>query len=147
MRLSSGYENRKARIEMLPLMDVMFLILVFFIYSVFSMSVHRGLKVDLPAAKGSHLKGERIIVNISADNKFFVNKQALPFDEAARATVALWRETGAPVLVSADKAAALGAGIGLLGKLKMGGVDRVAFQVSGEPAGKSGPPETQPDIH
>lgn len=133
MRLSSGYEDRKARIEMLPLMDVMFLILVFFIYSVFSMSVHRGLKVDLPAAKGANLKGEQIIVNLSADNALFVNKQPMPFEEAVRATVTLWQETGAPVLISADKAATLGTGIELLGKLKLGGVDRVAFQVSGDP--------------
>ncbi|MDD4102156.1 MAG: biopolymer transporter ExbD [Kiritimatiellae bacterium] len=133
MRLSSGYEDRKARIEMLPLMDVMFLILVFFIYSVFSMSVHRGLKVDLPAVKGLHMKGEQIIVNLTAESEFFVNKQPMAFDDAVSATVALWQETGAPVLISADKAAALGTGIELLGKLKIGGVDRVAFQVSGVP--------------
>ena len=147
MRLSSGYEDRKARIEMLPLMDVMFLILVFFIYSVFSMAVHRGLKVDLPAAKGLNLKGEQIIVNLSADNKFFVNKRPMPLEEAARATVALWQETGAPVLISADKSAPLGAGIELLGQLKLGGVERVAFQVSGDLSGNHGAPTPQSENH
>jgi biopolymer transport protein ExbD len=145
MRLSSGYEDRKARIELLPMMDVMFLILVFFVYSIFSMSVHRGLKVDLPAARGSYLKGEQIIVNISADNELFVNKQPMAFDEASRAAVALWQETGAPVLISADKDAALGIGIELLGKLKAGGVDRVAFQVSGKATGKRSASEAQPE--
>ena len=129
MRLSSGYEDRKARIEMLPLMDVMFLILVFFIYSVFSMSVHRGLKVDLPAAKGSHLKGERIIVNISADNRFFVNKRPMPLEEAAGATVALWQETGAPVLISADKAVPYDAVMQAMAALQRAGVARVALAV------------------
>ncbi len=143
MRLSSGYEDRKARIELLPLMDVMFLILVFFIYSVFSMSVHRGLKVDLPAAHGSHLQGEQIIVNLTADNELFVNKQPMPFDEATRAAVALWQETGMPVLISADKDATLGIGIELLGKLKIGGVNRVAFQVNGKATGKRNASEAQ----
>ena len=45
MRLSSGYEEKKARVEMLPLIDVVFLLLVFFIYAMLSMVLHRGLRV------------------------------------------------------------------------------------------------------
>ena len=129
MRLSSGYEDRKARIEMLPLMDVMFLILVFFIYSVFSMSVHRGLKVELPSAKGLHLKGEQIIVNLSADNRLFVNKRPMPLEDAVSATVALWQETGAPVLISADKAVPYDAVMQAMAALQRAGVARVALAV------------------
>ena len=132
MRLSSGYEDRKARMEMISLMDVMFLILVVFVYSIFSMSVHRGLKVDLPAAKGSLQNGEQTVITLTADNTLFLNKQPLPLDDLVLATVKLWRERAAPVLISADKAAPLGTGIELLGKLKNGGVERVAFQVSGK---------------
>ena len=132
MRLSSGYEDRKARMEMISLMDVMFLILVVFVYSIFSMSVHRGLKVDLPAARGTLQKGEQTIITVAADNTLSLNKQPLPLDELVIATVKLWRERATPVLISADKGAALGTGIELLGKLKNGGVERVAFQVSGD---------------
>ena len=39
---------KKARIEMLPLIDIVFLLLVFFIYTMLSMAVHRGLPVVLP---------------------------------------------------------------------------------------------------
>lgn len=132
MRLSSGYEDRKARMEMISLMDVMFLILVFFVYSIFSMTVHRGLKVDLPASKGSPEKGEQTIITLAADNTLSLNKTPMPFDDLVLATVKIWREKSSPVLISADKAASLGTGIELLGKLKNGGVERVAFQVSGQ---------------
>jgi len=131
MKLSSGYEDRKARMEMISLMDVMFLILVVFVYSVFSMSVHRGLKVELPSAAGERAKGDQTVITIAADNALFLNKQPLPPDELVLATVKLWRERATPVLISADRAASLGTGIELLGKLKNGGVERVAFQVSG----------------
>ena len=120
MRLSSGYEDRKARMEMISLMDVMFLILVVFVYSIFSMSVHRGLKVDLPAARGTLQKGEQTIITVAADNTLSLNKQPLPLDELVIATVKLWREQAKPVLISADKGASLGTGIELLGKLKNG---------------------------
>lgn len=131
MRLSSGYTDRKARMEMISLMDVMFLILVVFVYSIFSMSVHHGLKVDLPSAKGPLQKGEQTVITVAADNTLFLNKQPMPLDEIVLATVKLWRDSATPVLISADKAASLGTGIELLGKLKNGGVERVAFQVSG----------------
>jgi biopolymer transport protein ExbD len=132
MRLSSGYEDRKARMEMISLMDVMFLILVVFVYSLFSMSVHRGLKVDLPAAKGTLEKGEQTVITLAADSSLSLNKQPLPLDDLVLATVKIWREKATPVLISADRAAPLGTGIELLGKLKNGGVERVSFQVTEE---------------
>ncbi len=132
MRLTSGYEDRKARLEMLPLMDVMFLILAFFVYSIFSMSIHRGLKVDLPAAAGQSQRGEQAVITLAADGSLSLNKEPMPVDLLVAATVRLWRERATPVLISADRAAPLGTGIELLGRLRSGGVEKVAFQVSGQ---------------
>jgi biopolymer transport protein ExbD len=42
--------TKPARIEMLPLIDIVFLLLVFFIYAMLSMAVHRGLQLDLPGS-------------------------------------------------------------------------------------------------
>ncbi|MGA9260379.1 MAG: biopolymer transporter ExbD, partial [Desulfobacterales bacterium] len=50
--MKTNFRNtKKARIEMLPMIDCVFLLLVFFIYAMLSMAVHRGLPVNLPAAK------------------------------------------------------------------------------------------------
>jgi biopolymer transport protein ExbD len=136
MRLSSGYEESKPRMEMIPLMDVMFLNLLFFVYASFSMTLHRGIKVDLPSARGVLEKGEQTIITISADNTLALNKRPLPFDDLVLATVKIAREKATPVLISADRAASLGTGIELLSKLKNGGVERVAFQVSGKNSAK-----------
>lgn len=133
MRLSSGFEETKPRMEMIPLMDVMFLNLLFFVYASFSMTVHHGLKVDLPSAAGVTEKGEQTVITVNADNSLYLNKQPMTLDELVPATVRIWRERSSPVLISADRAAALGTGIELLEKLKNGGVERVVFQVSGSP--------------
>ncbi len=45
--------TRPARIEMLPLIDIVFLLLVFFIYAMLSMAVHRGLQLDLPESSAA----------------------------------------------------------------------------------------------
>ena len=129
MKLISGYENRKARVEMLPLIDVMFLILVFFIYSIFSMSVHKGLKVDLPNAKGSLEIGEMSTITLTAENKLYLNKEEMSIEQIAEVAITGWKQDEIPVLIKADKTAELGTGIKLLGLLKAGGVKRVAFQV------------------
>ncbi len=46
-------KHRHARVEMLPLMDVVFLILVFLIYAMMVMVVHMGMPVALPTSKNA----------------------------------------------------------------------------------------------
>lgn len=43
-------EQYTTRVEMLPLIDIVFLLLVFFIYAMLSMAVHRGMEVELPVS-------------------------------------------------------------------------------------------------
>jgi biopolymer transport protein ExbD len=126
-------KKRYARLEMTPLMDVMFLVLVFFIYSIFDMAVHKGLKVDLPTTGGVAEKGERIVITIKPDDTVQFNG----VDTTREGAVARVRELAAvgmklPVLISGDRRSSLGAGIELLGELKAAGVEKASFQVSGE---------------
>ena len=127
-------KNRRkgARLEMTSLLDVMFLVLVFFIYCIFDMAVHKGLKVDLPDAAGAAEKGERIVVTILPDDTMQLNGMPMERD----AIVARVRELNAvkmnlPVLISGDRKSSLGTGIELLSALKAAGVEKATFQVKG----------------
>ena len=124
--------RRGARLEMTSLMDVMFLVLVFFIYCIFDMTVHKGVKVDLPRAGGALEKGERIVVTILPDDSMQCNGVPMPSAEIV-AKVAELRRLGMafPVLISADRRASLGPGIELLADLKRIGVEKTSFQVTG----------------
>ena len=128
-----GRKRRQARLEMTSLMDVMFLVLVFFIYCIFDMSVHRGLKVDLPNAAGTLEKGERIVITIKPDNSLQFNGMEMTKDEAIGRIKELQAvKMRLPVLVSGDRRASLGVGIELLAALKAAGVEKTTFQVSGK---------------
>jgi len=129
MALDSGFDERGARIEVIPLMDVVFLLLVFFIYAMFAMSVHRGVRVDLPRASGAAEPGDRVVITLAADNLISLNGTPASLDDAVIGAVELWRARATPVLISADRQADIGPGIELLAKLKNGGVEAVAFQV------------------
>ncbi len=135
-KLNSPFLKREARVEMVSLMDVMFLVLVFFVYSVFNMAVHHGLKVDLPGAPGALEKGERIVVTIDAQDALQLNGRPLAQDdlvETVKRLVDVRKET--PVLISADRNASLGVGIELLARLKDAGVEKASFQVDGKNSG------------
>jgi biopolymer transport protein ExbD len=75
---------KKARIELLPLMDIIFLLLVVFIYSMLSMSVHHGMPVKLPIS--SLAKPDKTLVlsvTVKADNQIFVNKKQVALEDLA----------------------------------------------------------------
>lgn len=118
--------------EMTPMLDVMFLVMVFFIYCIFDMAVHRGVKVDLPDAEGKKEPGEKIVITIKADDMMQLNGMDMPRDEIISRVKAL-KKAGMkmPVLVSGDRKSSLGTGIGLLKDLEGAGVEKAAFQVSG----------------
>ena len=127
-----GRKSRTPRLEMTSLMDVMFLVLVFFIYCIFDMAVHRGVKVDLPDAAGTDEPGERIVIAIRADDTMQLNGMDLSRGEiVARVKELAAVKMQLPVLISGDRRSSLGAGIGLLGELKAAGVEKASFQVSG----------------
>ena len=125
--------RRLARLEMTSLMDVMFLVLVFFIYTIFDMAVHKGVKVELPNAAGAVEKGERIVLTIKPDDALQFHGEAVTREEAVRRVRGLYSvKMKLPVLISGDRKASLGTGIELLSALKAAGVEKVSFQVSGE---------------
>ena len=122
----------QTRLEMTSLMDVMFLVLVFFIYCIFDMAVHKGLKVDLPNAAGADEKGERIVITIKADDSIQLNGMEMKREDV----ISRVKELNAvkmklPVLISGDRKSSLGTGIELLSDLKAVGVEKASFQVSG----------------
>jgi len=74
--------QKKARGEMIPLIDSMFLILVFFVYAMLSMVVHKGISVNLPEAATSVVsKEEYIAVSITMDGQKVFNKSDFSLKE------------------------------------------------------------------
>ena len=125
-----GKRSRAPRLELTSLMDVMFLVLVFFIYCICEMSMHRGLKVELPSAAGGKEHDVRVVDRLQL-NGIEIGREELI------ARVRSLSETGMdfPVLISGDRKASLGMGIELLEKLKAAGMEKISFQVSGERKG------------
>lgn len=133
MRLETGYEERRARIELIPLMDVLFFLLVFLIYAMFSKTTHHGLRVNLPRAAGATEVGQRMIITVLADDRLQLDGRPLTADDLILAVSEHWHAARTPVLISADRDAHMGTGLELLGRLRAAGIEAVAFQVQTRP--------------
>jgi biopolymer transport protein ExbD len=69
---------KKARIEIIPMIDTIFFLLVFFMISTLSMSQFKGMPVNLPkAAAGQQAPAESAAVTIDKDGRLFLNQQAI----------------------------------------------------------------------
>jgi len=145
MKLSHPYTTRRARIEMVPLIDIVFLLLVFFIYAMLSMAVHRGIKVELPSATTGEVDdSDHISITIDRENHIYLNKHPVALgDLPGRIRAKRKGKEDTPVFISGDRAAELGLGIEVLDLLRKNGIERVSFQTKRKQGTKPKPDETE----
>ncbi|HEY7554525.1 MAG TPA: biopolymer transporter ExbD, partial [Candidatus Binatia bacterium] len=68
--------------EIIPMIDTIFFLLVFFMISTLSMAQYRGLPVNLPkAASGQQAPAESAAITIDTESRVFLNKEKV--DKAA----------------------------------------------------------------
>ena len=121
---------KKARIEMLPLIDIVFLLLVFFIYAMLSMAVHRGLPVELPLSTTAEIDKKLVLsVTVKADETIYVDKELVglaDLTQVLRSKAGTTREPG--VLVFADRALQYQMIYHVLDKIRQAGLSRISLQ-------------------
>jgi len=95
---------KKARIEIIPMIDTIFFLLVFFMISTLSMSQFNGVPVNLPkAASGQQAAAESAAVTIDKHGRVFLNQEAI--DKAALGEALrqqLVKNTDMLVVINAD---------------------------------------------
>lgn len=122
--------TKSARIEMLPLIDVVFLLLVVFIYAMLSMAVHKGLPVALPTSDTVQTdKHTTLSVTVKADGTVFVNQAPVPLDalaEELRRLADTDQETA--VLLFADRQLPYQSLFKVLDRVQQAGLSRISLQ-------------------
>ena len=122
--------SRKARIEMLPLIDIVFLLLVFFIYAMLSMAVHRGLPVDLPASQTVELDKRLVLsLTLKADDSIYIDEEQVSSEDLVEALKSRTKNQKEPgVLVFADRSIQYQTLFLVLDKIKLAGLNRISLQ-------------------
>ena len=83
MKVPSSYLGiTKPRIEMLPLIDIVFLLLVFFIYAMLSMAVHRSLPISLPVSGAAKIDAAvSLTVSVRQNGDIFLDNTKISQEE------------------------------------------------------------------
>ncbi len=123
MKLSSGYDDLAPRTEMVPLMDCVFLVLVFFVYAMLTMVVHRGVSVDLPSAGGAQTDHRaHITVSIRSDNTLAVEGEPVTMAQLVAVVKPLTESSQRVVCIDGDRRSNYGVAIGVMDRLQTAGI-------------------------
>jgi biopolymer transport protein ExbD len=125
---------KKSRIEMLPLIDVVFLLLVVFIYTMLSMAVHRGLNLNLPKSDSTEIE-KQLIISISIDEKglIYLDKQRIDLNQLTKSLMSMTGDKKNPgVLLFADKGIPYQDLFKVLDRIRMAGLNRISLQAEAE---------------
>ena len=137
MKIGSPLPDKKARIEIIPLIDIMFFLLAAFMMASLTMIKMQSIKMDLPTATQATRDFKPDIVNISVDKagEVFVEKKPINLVDLRSYLSNKFRvNTNVPVYISGDKDATHGAVIRVLDTVRREGIQKVSFAISSQPA-------------
>ena len=125
-------EPKSPRIELIALIDIIFLLLVFFIYSMLSMAVYRGIPVTLPNAESvENTKEQALFITVDKDGNVFVDKALIVRDELLgrlkREQAAFPQKTA---IISGDGDSPYRVFIDVLDKVRLAGFKKVSMEAS-----------------
>jgi biopolymer transport protein ExbD len=121
----------KARIEIIPMIDIIFFLLVFFMISTLSMTVNRGLPVNLPTAATAQKEvGGNVDLTLTQDGGLFLNREPIAIqDLGQRVKAALAADPQLTAIINADGQVRHSAVVEIVDELRLAGVSRLALAV------------------
>ncbi|MCQ4763742.1 ExbD/TolR family protein [Cloacibacillus evryensis] len=127
----SGRRNRRhAEIDITPLIDVLFMLIIFFVLT--ASFVQGKLDVQLPSGEGSSADTQgAVIVTVAADRKIFWDGREVTRVELKKLAA---ESKGREMLVAGDEKVPYGDIAGLLSLLRKEGVTSAGLMLSGEGA-------------
>jgi len=134
MKLRRRFKRKAARIEMVPLIDIVFLLLVFFIYAMLSMAVHRGMKVELPESANS-VSSEEVPLSVSVQvingtSVIYLNQEQVSLDDLENQLrlQSLDMKQDKEVLLFADKSVSYQQLYTVLDRINAAGITAISLQ-------------------
>jgi biopolymer transport protein ExbD len=128
--------KKSARFDLTPLIDVVFLLLIFFMLTTTFVNLENRVKVNLPSGDFTAAESsENIIVTITENNTIYLNGKLIdPLKLTESVAVEIKEESEKIVILEADKNVLHGKVIRVMDLLKKGGAEKIA--IATQPAEK-----------
>ena len=123
-----GDATASSEINLSPLIDVVFLLLIFFIVTTVFVE-ETGVEVSKPrAASSQDLEKQAILIAVTADGRVYQGGREIGSDGVRAVVAALLEEDGEkPVIIRADARAATQATVDVIDGAKLGGAASVSL--------------------
>ncbi|MCZ6799870.1 MAG: biopolymer transporter ExbD [Nitrospirae bacterium] len=125
---------KKARIEIIPMIDTMFFLLVFFMIATLSMTLQRGMPVNLPQANtATDNIPEEASLTLTTQGELFFNKDLIGLAELESSLANLLQTSEEPlVIINADEAVTHGRVIEVMDTVRKTGITNMAIATKPE---------------
>jgi biopolymer transport protein ExbD len=131
MRIPSHTAKRRARIEIIPLIDIVFFLLATFVMVSLSMVKNQGVPVKLPkAATGAPQERKAAVtVTVSSDGQIYFEKEKVDEGELKRRLARVKASSDDPqVILNGDERAVFGPIVRILDEARRLGISKVSIQ-------------------
>jgi len=132
--------RKKVRIEIIPMIDTMFFLLVFFMVATLTMTMQRGLQVNLPHAATAKDEIKQVItLTLTKEGKLYFDKDELDSPAQIQSRFASMGKGNAEVsvVINADRAVEHGRVIEVMDAVRKSNVTKIAVAVRPMPIGLS----------
>jgi biopolymer transport protein ExbD len=131
--------KKKARIEIIPLIDVIFFLLATFVLFTLSLNRIQSVPVQLPVATPSNQPPDPDLVTlqVSDTGTYFWNKEPISSNEIEPRLTSYKSQVQTPrILVSGDNRAKFGPTVFALDEIRKAGIDQVSIETRVSDTGK-----------
>ena len=131
MIIPSPRSTRRARIEIIPLIDIVFFLLATFVMVSLSMIRNQGVTVHLPSAESGSRQtqgSEYTAITVTENGQIYFNKTKVSLAQLQSELQILKKKTPDPtILLNGDDKAALGNAVAVLDEARKVGIKKVAI--------------------
>jgi biopolymer transport protein ExbD len=131
MNIPSPRARKGARIEIIPLIDIIFFLLATFVMVSMSMIKNQGIPVNLPVAATSSPQDRKdySAITVTAAGEYYFNKDLATLEQVVERLKAVKSTESDPrVFINGDEKAELGKAIAVLDEVRKLGISKVAIE-------------------
>ena len=135
--IPSPRSKRHARIEIIPLIDIMFFLLATFVMVSLSMVKSHGVPVRLPStATGQHIEHKDFsTISVTASGQVYIDKEEVSLAQLGLKLAALRADNEEfKIFINGDEDARLGLAIEVLDTARSLGITKIAFETRTKPS-------------
>jgi biopolymer transport protein ExbD len=142
MQVTSPIPKHHARIEIIPLIDIMFFLLASFMMVSLSQVTLKGFKVNLPTGSSGEVQNKKDYVSLSVDKDglYYFDKQQIKLEEILPKLQQVYKTNpDAKIFIRGDVEAVHGNVTRMLDQIRSSGFNKLSFEIKSRAGAGVGP--------